>query len=124
MSEEERWCPTQSGNTTAYEPQFREGAYAKGKAVWGDWEHIPINKNFSPGKGVPYPLCMGGVFATVGLYGYEQAQALAWIFAAQAKAEGAMMETRVVAYELKYDIKARKLPESSTAAEEQSGGKL
>jgi hypothetical protein len=48
-----------------------------------DWKNVPITwgelKN-----GIPWPEFFGSVQKTIGLYGYEQAHALAWAFAASA----------------------------------------
>lgn len=100
------WCPTMNGQTFAYEAQFRGGMYVQKKRVWDDWAHIPTQPTH-PGQGAPFPLFNGGVLQTVGLHGREQAMALAWQYAAQAEATGVMVETRVVVYELHYNIKAR-----------------
>ena len=97
----EEWCPTMSGTYTAYEPEWLDG---------DKWREVPVTREpyGQQHYGVPQPLCCGGVNATVGLYGHEQAQALAWGFAAQAVALGKEIKVRVQPYEVVYDIKARK----------------
>ncbi len=94
------WCPTRHGQYTAYEPMWLRD---------GDWAHVPTERR--PG-GVPQPLLSGGVNSELGLYGYAQAQALAWGWAAMAAAEGKTIEVKVQAYEVVYDLKARKIEEA------------
>ena len=71
----------------------------------GECRDIPLHE--AGVNGVPYPQYMGGVARTVGLCGYAQAQCLAWGYAAAMAAEGEMVQVRVQAYEVVYDIKAR-----------------
>lgn len=93
------YCPTQGGVFTAYVPEFFDGK---------EWKRIPTV--YSP-FGIPEPLMNGGVMRTLMLMGYEQAQAIAWQYAAVSVASYDMrkIEVRVQAYEVLYDIKARKI---------------
>ena len=94
------WCPTQAGQMYGYEPEFREGN--------GEWKLVPVVKVIG-GNGVNQPLLFGGITDAIGLYGYAQAQALAWKFAADMASIGKSIEVRVVDYEIHYDIKAKKV---------------
>lgn len=105
--EKEDWFPTASGTTTAYEAEYRRRYWLEGEERWIKWAHVP-SRDVPLASGIPYPLCSGGVFQTIGLHGHEQAQALAWCYAASAAAAGERVEVRVVTYELKYDIKAKR----------------
>ena len=97
--DEIKWCPTQGGTYTAYVPEYFDG---------NEWKRIPIVKTIDS-IGIPAPLMNGGISETVGLYGYEQAHALAWTHAAYLAAIGKKVEVRVQAYEVVYEIKARKI---------------
>ena len=103
MNEEDKsapidWCPQMIGSTTAYLPEhFNDGK----------WKKIP----FATGgiNGVPSPKHMGALFQEAGLYGYEQAMALAWWHAAEHKAERHNpVAVRVQEYRFEYEIKASK----------------
>jgi hypothetical protein len=56
--------------------------------------------------GIPFPHIGAGVLETIYMFGYEQAQALAWSWAASAESCGATVEVRVKHFRLHYDIKA------------------
>jgi hypothetical protein len=104
----QEWCPTQGGEFTAYRPQVM---------YKGDWIDIPLQDVGV--NGVPYPLFMGGVARTVGLCGHAQAQCLAWGYAAAMDAEsGEMVQVRVQAFKVVYDIKARAIDDPVTATQE------
>ena len=98
------WCPTQGGQYTAYYPEFKFPDES-------EWERIPVAIANGITKGVPFPVCMGGINKTIALYGYEQAMALAWGFAAEAASnrDELKVDVRVQAYEVHYEIKARKI---------------
>lgn len=98
----EDYCPAQSGNFIGYEPEYKDSL--------GEWKRVPIETNYYPStKGMPPPLCMGGVLNTLGLFGHAQAMALAYSFAAHYAASGAEPEVRIVKYRIEYDLKAKKL---------------
>lgn len=93
------YCPTQGGVFTAYVPEYFDGK---------EWKRIPTQN--AP-VGVPLPLMNRGVMDAINLFGYEQAQAIAWSYAAFSVSSYDMRKTevRVQAYEVFYDIKARKI---------------
>ena len=95
------WCPTQAGTYRAYVPEYLDGE---------KWREVQTIRGVG---GVPQPLCYGGINQTVGLFGHAQAWALAWAAAAAMAAEGCEPKVRVVPYEVRYDIKARRLEESN-----------
>lgn len=92
-----KWCPTQRGTYTAYYPEWKNNK---------DWERIPTVR---VKDGIPEPAWCGGINSIIWLFGYAQAQALAWKWAAMMDSEGKEIEVRVQAYEVVYDIKARKI---------------
>jgi hypothetical protein len=135
-TKEREWIPTQGGETTAYKPQWRHnpewgyrlnvtrGFEGRKDNEWtdipvvilrGGGVHIECPDGRSLPVGVPFPMLCGGVMETIYLYGHEQAQAMAWSFAAHAAGVGAEIEVRVQAYELHYSIKARVLPDEQQA---------
>jgi len=91
-----RWCPTQGGTFTAYDPEYLDG---------DEWREVPTVRGTN---GFPAPRRNGGITSTIGLFGHAQAQALAWGYAALAAGEGEEVKVRVQPYEVVYDIKARK----------------
>lgn len=100
MSETLEWCPSCRGTFTAY------------RAEWSldgvKWEEVSTNTR-SDTSGVPYPRFNGGICMVIGLLGFEQANAIAWGFSAQAASQGGdRIEVRVQSYEVLYDLKARK----------------
>jgi hypothetical protein len=95
---EENWCPARGGTYTAYEPEYEKED--------DKWEVIPT---YQDPLGVPVPAYCGGITKELGLFGRAQAWALAWQFAAHAEATGRQVRIRVAQYEVKYDIKARRL---------------
>ena len=105
------WCPNQNGQTTGYVPEYNNGE---------KWLQIPVvdipGYIIQDGRlvmvGAQSPKWNGGILKTIGLCGYAQAQALAWLFAAEASHRGEQVEVRVVPFEVHYEIKARKLEES------------
>jgi hypothetical protein len=117
--ETEEWSPRMSGDTIAYVPEYRYGAWDEGKRVWTKWKRIPT----ADGKGiigVPYPAFEGGMFKTIGMFGYEQAQALAWSFAAGGASEPTKMQVRIAVYRFKYDLKAMRLDGKEVTCEDRS----
>jgi len=94
--EKPEWCPTQGGTFTAYDPEYLDGE---------EWRSIPTDRN---PKGVPPPIRNGGIITTLCLFGHDQAQALAWSYAAHAAGVGLKVEVRVQPYDVVYDIKAKK----------------
>jgi hypothetical protein len=102
----EQWVPTRGGETYGYLAEF--------KNIKDKWEQIPVVRSVScKGQGVPYPLVDGGILQAIWLWGLAQAEVIAAQWRAQADAEGATVETRIVKYEIKYDIKARRMPLAS-----------
>jgi hypothetical protein len=111
MSEEEKWVPTMSGTTTAYLPEYCEGIWVDGEMRWTNWKRLPTADGGV--HGIPYPRFEGGMFRTIGLFGYEQAQALAWSYAAQFEAQlpsgpTHQVKTRVATFEFVYELKSRR----------------
>jgi hypothetical protein len=119
--------PSQSGTMTSFVPQW------KNSETWGDalnkrlgyeggkdWQNIPVSiirggvvLTLPDGReipfGIPFPRIFPGILETIHQFGYEQAHALAWCFAAQAGAVGATIEIRVKEYRLDYSIKTKEL---------------
>lgn len=95
------YCPTQSGVFTAYMPEYLDGE---------EWKGVPTIK-VENGLGIPAPLMFEGILSTIGLFGYEQAQSIAWGYAAISVSSYAMkkVEIRVQAYEVSFEIKAKKI---------------
>ena len=93
----QEWCPTQGGTYLAYIPEWLD------KDIW---KEIPTHEDRR--NGVPQPRYNGGINSTIGLMGYEQASAIAWTWAASAAREGVHLKIRLQAYDVLYDIKARK----------------
>ena len=104
MSEQIEWFPTQGGTYIAYVPQW----YINGK-----WEDVPCGRTKEGQIGVPQPLLNGGINSTLGLYGYDQAWALAYLAAADAAAAGKKVDIRLQKYEVKYDLEARQVSDDS-----------
>lgn len=109
MSEDKKdWCPTQGGTTYGYEPWYRENIPGK-YGEYGEWQTIPIKMATPDKSGIPHPR-MSGVLMQIGLYGYAQAMAFAWSFAAEYEAYSFRnVEVKVVPYKVIYDIKARNI---------------
>lgn len=102
------WCPTRNGNYTGHKPEYL--------GEDGNWHAIPTKD--AGQNGVPQPLACGNINAELGLFGYEQAWALAWQFAAQIAAQHfAVPKIRVAQFEVVYDIKAKRLDLALTHAE-------
>lgn len=127
--------PAQSGTMTAFLPEWRRSG------TWGpvvnkrlgyeggeDWTSVPVTV-FRGGiaimlpdgreiqTGIPFPRIVPGILETIHLFGFEQANALAWCFAAQAAAVGANVEIRVKEYRLDYSIKTEVLSNSAPLVE-------
>jgi len=100
VNKEIKWCPTQGGTFTAYYPEY---------LCEGEWKQVPTMRK---SDGIPVPMRNGGVITAIGLFGYDQAQALAWSYAAWNASEGLDVEVRVQSYEVVYNIKARKIAAS------------
>lgn len=102
------WFPTMNGNgLTGYSPEYLDPETGK----WTDiniYHGTPTNVK-TEGNRFPYPFKLGGVLQTIGLCGYNQAMAHAYDFASSYEAVGQHVQVRVQAYEVVYDIKARKL---------------
>lgn len=96
------WCPTQAGTFTGYEPEYFDRDANK-------WKRVPLTYSNSGQCGLPWPFLLGGILQTLYLFGHEQAQALAWGHAAACAATGLAPDVRVTAYEIVYDVKARKI---------------
>jgi hypothetical protein len=104
----EHWAPTQSGQFPAYQAEYLE--------IDGKWKPIPTH---NVNTGVPYPLGGGGILNTIGLMGYSQARAIAWKFTADHEAIGTVVDTRIVVYELHYDIKAKRIEDGAIMSKEE-----
>jgi len=98
------WCPTRSGTYTAYEPQWFDGT---------EWKRIPT-ATVNDLSGIPYPLMCGGITLELGLFGYEQAQTLAWAAAATMAAQGKTIQVRAQEFEVHYELKARAVEEDKS----------
>ena len=96
---DDEWCPSINGTCQAYMPQF----YDLERKAWRD---VPTAE--SGRFGVPFPIGQGLLFQHMGLFGYEQAWALAWSYAAWSASQGVAPKVRVQKYEFVYDIKARR----------------
>ncbi len=104
LKPKEVWCPTQGGEYTAYVPEYLEGEV---------WKRIPIEYSK---VGIPQPLESGHINSVIGLFGYEQAQALMWKYAAYASATIIKHpKVRLQMYEVHYDIKAKKINMKKTS---------
>jgi hypothetical protein len=94
------YCPTSGGSYTAYKPEYL-----------GDdkeWHSIPTAETTAGGS--PQPLANANINQQLGLFGYEQAWALAWQFAAHAASVTFRApRIRVAQYDVAYDIKAKRL---------------
>jgi len=90
------YCPTQDGQFIGYQAEF--------KNRHGEWERC---KN--PEGAISYPKMFGGILSTIYLYGYAQATAICWLYHAAFNSIGQEIETRTVAYEITYDIKAERM---------------
>lgn len=97
MTKKAKWCPTQTGKYTAYYPEWLDGE---------KWVQIHV---VNSKVGVPPPAWGGGINSTIRLFGYAQAQALAWSYAAAVESEGKEIKVRVQAYDVRYEIKAKKI---------------
>jgi len=97
------WFPTQKGSYTAYAPEYLHG---------DEWLRVPCDNHTK--NGIPQPSSFGHINYSIGLYGYEQAQALAWGYAAHCagKLLTKTPAVRVSAYEVHYKIKARRIEEN------------
>lgn len=127
------YCPTMSGTFSGYQPQWKhKSTWAKvNENIFGlkggdDWADVPyittrggLVVKLPNGQeviaGVPFPRELPGILESIGFCGYEQAQALAWWFAALVATTGGHIDVRVQEYRLHYDLKA-KLAEEKHAA--------
>lgn len=101
------YCPTRGGTYTAYEPEFLNED--------GKWCAIQVQE--SP-YGIPGSKTSAGINSVLGLFSYEQAWALAWQYAAVQAATSVMhVLIRVAQYEVRYDLKAKRLEMALTHAE-------
>lgn len=96
---ESEFCPQMEGSYDAYEAEYF--------ADDGYWRPIPISRNTQ--FGVPGPKHNGHLNCAIGLQGFEQAWALAWLYAAQRAAEGIEVRVQVAQYSVQYDLKAKRL---------------
>ena len=70
------------------------------------WKAVPV---YQSGNGIPYPIHNGGLLMHIGLLGYEQAQAVAWSYAAEHMTTNfSAMMVRVIRHEIKYQIETRR----------------
>lgn len=109
MSEKtDEWFPTMAGNYTAYVPEYEDDN--------GDWHEVPTADLRQPlaALGVPPPRWNGGITRTLGLFGRAQAFALAWQYAAAHEADGKEVNVRVAQFEVRYDLKAKRLSHTFT----------
>ena len=91
-------CPAAAGTCHGWIAEYLDGA---------EWKEVPVYKG-GP-NGVPYPIHNGGLLQHIGLLGQEQAYAIAWGYAAQRMTTEFMsVKVRVVQYEIKYQIEARR----------------
>jgi hypothetical protein len=96
---EPEFCPTRVGKYTAYQPEYRD--------EYGKWRSIQTHMS---AHGVPQPISCGGLNSELGLFGYEQAWALAWSFSAIYAARSfGPMEIRVAQFDVTYELQARRL---------------
>ena len=105
--EEVKYCPTQNGTFLGYGIEFRPEMGLDIHEVEYEWKPVLVKHN--PVKGIPFPDMYGGILKTIWLFGHSQANALRYDLQAAAESHGKYFETRLVTYEIKYDIKARKL---------------
>ena len=98
MIEETEYCPTRAGKYTAYVAEFFDDD--------GIWRPVRVAKAVN---GVPGPLADAALNYAIGLQGFEQAWAIAWLHAAARAAEGIDVQVRLAQYEVQYDIKAKRL---------------
>jgi hypothetical protein len=100
----------QSGTFTGYKPYYRDSHTEDSK-----WKLVPYQHEFSNGgvnvRKIPFPLWNGGVLQQIWLLGFEQANAIAYIFAADAEALGNSIEVKVEAFTVKYSIEYDKQEE-------------
>ena len=99
---EDRWIPTISGSYIAYIPEYLDG---------GNWKTITFEKLKVPyNMGIPYSSEFGGITQTIHLYDYEQAKAIAWLYASLCASQlgRKMPKIRMQPLEVVFEIKARK----------------
>ena len=97
------WFPIRSGTYRAYEPRWLDG---------GEWRRIQTDASApGSGSGIPAPLLHGGINYEIGLFGYDQAMALAHWFAASAASRGECVTVRVQEFDVVFEIKAREREE-------------
>ena len=103
----EKWCPTMSGSTAGYKPEYRK----KGEGD-DEWKALSINHDVNPRSptGV-LSKRFDNIPATLFMQTYEQAWALAWMFAAEAAGNGECVDVRVQMYNIVFDLKAQKTKE-------------
>jgi len=106
--EKEEFCPTRGGTFIGYHPEYR----IEGDDGWTGWRDMTIKKVEKEG-GLPYPLLSRGILDAIDLYGLAQAKAFAWGFLTKRESEAGseIYQVRVQAYEISYDIKAKKTGE-------------
>lgn len=97
MSIDKEWCPRQSGSMKGYAAQ---------KFVDGKWQPITIEDMVNSSQ-IPYPNPFGGILFTIGLLSQAQAKALTWLYVAEADTRNETVVTRVVSYNIEYEIKAK-----------------
>lgn len=105
----------QSGTTKGYRPQYREIKTGEWKNIDYKIGHLPRG---SEAAGIAFPIVDGGVLETAWLLGKAQANAVAWIFAADwAAMNFREIEVRVVEYEVKYSIEYSRVPDPKIEVE-------
>jgi len=100
----------QNGNFIGYKAYFRFKYPEDNK-----WELIPYKQSYAPEGvftvGIPYPMWNGGILQQMYLLGFEQANAIAYSFAAKAEATGKSVEIKIEPFKVKYSIEYDKIKE-------------
>jgi hypothetical protein len=96
----ERSIPTQSGEYTAWLPEYQGEVNDLSP---DGWRTVPMRTD---PRGAPSSPYMEGVTLQIGMCSFAQANAIAWQHAAIMESKtGRPCAVRVVAYKIKYDIK-------------------
>ena len=96
----------------------QSGTFTGYRAVYKDendkWKNIEYRQEYGRHVtvlGVPYPMWNGGILQQMWLLGFNQANAIAYLFAADKAAVGKEVEVKVEAYKVNYTIDYSKLEE-------------
>lgn len=93
--------PTQGGTYSAWVPEFQGEV---DKLSPDGWRRVPTAQ--SDRDGIPGAPWNEGINATIHMFSFAQANALAWSYAAYVEAAtGHQPAIRVIEYRVKYDIK-------------------